>query len=323
MRRLLRARARARDHYWQRLRDDCEHARTCRHHQHYTPEPAANVVGVGVGEKVTERRRTGRACVTVLVAKKFPKSRVKRRDCVPKTIDGRPTDVVEVGYPVAKAWKRRRRLRPVQPGGSVSPDYDYYMAGTFGLVVTDRKRTRRFILSNNHVLADENRVAIGTRILQPGSLDSGGDPDRVARLETFVPLRFDNGRNWMDAALARLYQGVKVDRAILGIGVPRSAGEPRRNARVRKSGRTTGVTEGTIRETKVDVFDMEFEQGFVRMDDVIAIQGKGGPFSLAGDSGSAIVDSRDRVVGLLFGGSDARDYAIPIRRILRRFRVRL
>ena len=92
---------------------------------------------------------------------------------------------------------------------------------------------------------------------------------------------------------------------------------------VRKSGRTTGLTEGIIRATRFDLWHMQFDQGPVRVDDVLTIEGIGGQFSKSGDSGSAIVNDDDRVVGLLFGGYGNIDYAVPIGRILRRFGVRI
>lgn len=45
------------------------------------------------------------------------------------------------------------------------------MAGTFGAVVT--KAGKRFILSNNHVLAENGLISLGAPIFQPGLLDGG------------------------------------------------------------------------------------------------------------------------------------------------------
>jgi S1-C subfamily serine protease len=321
---LLRAKIAARNHYAALAAREHQQARDCWLDHRHTPAAALNVVGVGIGEKRSKGRYTGRACVTVYVAKKYAKSRVKQRDFVPQRISGVPTDVVGVGYPEAKSLpKRRRKVRPAQPGTSVGPwDYDWSMVGTFGVIVTDRAN-RNYILSNNHVLADENNVALGARISQPGPLDDEDGPNAIGRLSEFVPLRFGNARNWMDAAVARLYATVRFEKAIMGIGAPQSAGRARRNMRVRKYGRTTGLTEGIVRLTRFDLWHMQFDQGPVRIDDVLTIQGVGGPFSQAGDSGSAIVSDDNRVVGLLFGGYGNTDYAVPIQRILRRFQVRI
>jgi len=45
------------------------------------------------------------------------------------------------------------------------------MAGTFGALVTDAAGA--YILSNNHVLADEGQLPIGSPIFQPASFISG------------------------------------------------------------------------------------------------------------------------------------------------------
>lgn len=127
----------------------------------------------------------------------------------------------------------------------------------------------------------------------------------------------------MDAAIAEFTNAAQVNRSILGIGVPTGAGTPSLGLLVRKSGRTTGLTEGIVRVVHFDVFGVQYDQGLVRVDDVIVIEGIAGPFSRSGDSGSAIVDPRGRIVALLFAGSPQVTFAIPIRRVLRRLRVRI
>ena len=293
--------------------------RVRRHH----PDPGVNLVGVGIGEKVTAGGRTGVLCVKVLVARKFPTGRIDRSDRIPASVDGIPTDVEAVGYPRKFAIDNLLRQRPVLGGVSGSPSLKaagYRFAGTLGVVLVGQAS---YILSNNHVLADENRLAVGATIVQPATLDGGTDADRVARLAAFVPLKFGNARNWMDAAAARFDAGVSVSPTILGIGPLTGAGDPSLNLLVRKAGRTTGLTEGIVRVVRFDVFDVQYDQGMVRVDDVMVIENTAGPFSRPGDSGSAIVDTQGRVIGLLFAGSDLVTFAIPIRRILRRFKLRV
>lgn len=304
-----------------------------RHH----PDPGVNLVGVGIGEKVTSGARTGLLCVKVLVARKYPKGQIRPGDRIPASVDGIPTDIEAVGYPRKFAIANRRRQRPVPGGVSGSPSLDaagYRFAGTLGVMLGGRPhpeprgRTSRdsgplYVLSNNHVLADENRITIDAPVVQPATLDGGRDRDRVARLTDFVPLKFGNKRNWMDAAIATFDGGVGVSRTILGIGPLTGSGSPSLNLLVRKAGRTTGMTEGIVRIIRFDVFDVQYDQGMVRVDDVMVIENTDGPFSRPGDSGSAIVDTQGHVIGLLFAGSDVVTFAIPIRRILRRFRLRV
>ena len=127
----------------------------------------------------------------------------------------------------------------------------------------------------------------------------------------------------MDAALAEFDRPASAGRSILGIGPPTGGASPALGLLVRKAGRTTGLTEGIVRVVNFDVFNVQYTQGMVRVDDVVVIEGTAGSFSKQGDSGSAIVDPQGRVVALLFAGSPQVTYAIPIPRVLRRLGVRI
>ncbi len=293
----------------------------------FHPVPDVNLVGLGIGEKVTAKKRTGEMCVKILVAKKFPKGKIRSADLIPAEIDGIPTDIEGVGYPTKFVIHQRKKHRPVPGGVSVGLDLTavgFRFAGTLGVMVADKNNSQRlYALSNNHVLANENRVNTGAGVVQPGTLDGGKNSDRIARVSRYVPLKFDNRRNWMDAAIAEFDKPEQVDRSILEIGAPTGIANPSLGLLVRKSGRTTGLTEGIVRIVNFDVFDVEYDQGFVRVDGVIVIEGIDSPFSKPGDSGSAIVDSKGRVAALLFAGSEKVTFAIPIRRVLRRLGVRI
>jgi hypothetical protein len=86
----------------------------------------------------------------------------------------------------AKPWYRSKQ-RPLLIGSSTGfLASGFIMAGTLGCFVRSGSSTALYILSNNHVLADENRYPKGGSIVQPGALD-GGSPtaDRVAKLTRF------------------------------------------------------------------------------------------------------------------------------------------
>lgn len=70
-------------------------------------------------------------------------------------------------------WTQSRH-RPLLMGCSTSPSTVGY-AGTLGFFVRDIKEGNVGFVSNNHVLADVNRLSLGTPIMQPGALD-GGNP---------------------------------------------------------------------------------------------------------------------------------------------------
>lgn len=322
---VISAKARLRDRLIPSVEKKIPRALALRKAKRFQAEPGVNLVGVGIGEKVTSGERTGELCIKVLVAKKYPKGKIRPGDRIPASIAGIPTDIEAVGYPRKFIIENRQRHRPVPGGVSGSPSLQaagYSFAGTLGAVVASRTSPQKlYALSNNHVLADENRVASVASIVQPATLDGDRNADHVAELSSYVPLKFDNKRNWMDAAIAE-FDG-NASKTIFGIGPLTGAGTPSLNLLVRKSGRTTGLTEGVVRIVRFDVFDVEYDQGMVRIDDIMVIENVDGPFSKPGDSGSAIVDAQGRVIGLLFGGSDVVTFAIPIRRVLRRFKVRV
>lgn len=224
----------------------------------------------------------------------------------------------------------RQQHRPLIVGASVG--HVAITAGTLGAFVTTGGGGLS-ILSNNHVLADENRAEIGDAVIQPADLDDGADPgDVVARLTDYVPIAAA-GVNRVDAAVAALVEGVDIDLdgalGVLGDGVV----EPQDADRVEKLGRTTGHTAGRVSAFNVRSVIVEYDiSSTVRFDGQIEIQTEdASEFSLGGDSGSLIVSESDRVpVGLLFAGSDqggddrgAVTYANPIGEVLAALNVEL
>ena len=164
------------------------------------------------------------------------------------------------------------------------------------------------ILSNNHVLADENRGKVGDAIVQPGRHDGGGPPaDVVGQLGRFVRLR-RAGVNHVDCAVAALGDGTKLNHTKLGdlgklLGLAAELVEE--NVAVSKVGRATGTTQGRVTAFELDNLVVRFDIGELRFDNQIEIEGAGdSPFSDGGDSGSLIVDPECRAVELLFAGGD-------------------
>src|SRR6185369_1720345 len=285
-----------------------------------SPAPETNVVGLGLGEKISQGRSTGIPAVKVLVRIKYPESQIPKGFLLPKSVQGMPVDVEEVGTfraahkqplkPQAKITDPRVRLRPAHPGSSVGfrdPSNAFTMAGTFGLLV--KKNGKTFILSNNHVLADEGRLHAGDPIFQPGLLDHGNPAtDQIASLSEFVALK-PGTANIVDAAIAEVIPGMTV-RDILLIGAPQGIAKAALDMVVHKFGRTTSYTAGRITSLETDV-NVEYDTGTFMFSDQVLIQGNNGSqFSAAGDSGSAIVDrTSGKVVGLLFAGSNTHTMA--------------
>jgi hypothetical protein len=309
-----------------------------------------NVVGVGLGYKVSEGVETGELSLVVSVTHKVDPSALAAEDLVPRALDGVKTDVVETGVIRAFQLGPRERWRPVVPPG-VSLGHYRITAGTFGCLV--RRGGEVFILSNNHVLADVNHGQQGDAVLQPGPADGGKAGDRIATLADYVPLDFGTapaecaiaewsarllnavagafgsshqlqavkqtgGINRVDAALAHPLSPDLVDNEILDIGVPTGVGTATLGTAVQKTGRTTGYTQGII--TQIDATLRVDYEGSAAL---FTGQLVAGPMSQPGDSGSAVLDMDGRVAGLLFAGSDAATIINPIDEVLSALNVEL
>jgi hypothetical protein len=226
----------------------------------------------------------------------------------------------------------QKRTRPLKPGLSIG--HYRVTAGTLGAFVRDRKTGQTQILSNNHVLANENRARRGDPVLQPGAFDGGTrDADRVGAYTRAVRLRKDVP-NHVDAAVAALDDDIAFRaRTLTGLHHLTGLGaEPLDDdAVVGKVGRTTGATRGRVLTFELDYLIVKFDIGYLRFDGQVEIEGEGNdPFSLGGDSGSLIVDPDGGAVALLFAGSDqggsngqGLTYATPIRKVLDALKVDL
>jgi hypothetical protein len=292
-----------------------------------------HVVATGVGYKVTQGKRTTDLCIVCSVTEKLAAAQLASADQIPPRIAGVPTDVVQTGR-IRALQSRVGRHRPA-PGG-VSIGHRDITAGTLGCLA--KKEGGLFILSNNHVLANSNDARRGDPILQPGPVDGGQLPaDHIADLEDFVAIRFRQPEppsdcataraviaslnaicrmidsktryqsvtlqvddNFVDAAIARPLSPDDLTDQILEIGGIEGVSAAELGTPLTKSGRTTGLTDGEVLQTDVTV-DVDYGGGRTArfVDQLLA-----GAMSQGGDSGSAVLDDENRLVGLLFAGSD-------------------
>lgn len=242
-------------------------------------------------------------------------------------------DVRYVGRIVKRAlpWYRRRN-RPLRMGSSIG--HYRVTAGTLGCFVRSRADGRSLILSNNHVLANEDHGRPGDAILQPGAYDRGRRPaDVVGALFRAVRLK-PRGSNRLDCAVATIRDRLRYDgTGLRGLGRLSGPGGSvsAEGVRLAKVGRTTGATRGVVTAFELDNLVVGYDIGDLRFDGQIEIEGVGhGPFSDGGDSGSLVVDGDLRGVALLFAGSDhggANDqgltYANPLGGVLDALKVDL
>jgi hypothetical protein len=290
-----------------------------------------HVIATGVGYKMVAGARTDTPSIICSVEKKLPTTLLSTDDLVPATLNGIPTDVIEIGK-IRALQVPTDRFRPT-PGG-ISIGHKDITTGTLGCWV--RRNGQWMILSNNHVLANSNDATIGDAILQPGPTDGGKNPqDQIATLENFVPIQFTGrpsdsqtasrvtallnsiarligsnsrlqavqahvGDNLVDAAIARPLQEEDVLPEILNIGSIQGMTTAELGMAIKKMGRTTGFTEGQIQQVDVSV-NVQYGGGRIgRFTDQLMA----GPMSQGGDSGSAVLDDQNRLLGLLFAGSE-------------------
>ena len=182
--------------------------------------------------------------------------------------------------------------------------------GTFGCLVR-RKGDKKglYILSNSHILANQGVASVGDVIIQPGRADGGKAPkDVIAKLNDWVPFQFTPSTfpNLVDAAIAKVKAPKLVTSAIRLIGVPKGVSKVvRRGMRVQKTGRSTDYTQGIIRDVNYRLA-LRYKKpgggtGRVGLKDQILCT----RYTAPGDSGSAVLNMRKKVVGLHFAGSSS------------------
>lgn len=297
-----------------------------------------NISAVGIGYKNADRGNRDAVCLVVGVTHKLPLNALREADRIPSAILGVMTDVVETG--AFTAWGAQvQRLRPARPGLSIGLAGEP-SAGTFGCLV--QRDGRRFVLSNNHVIGKSNQAPLGSVVVQPAVLDGGGRDDRIGRLAEFIPIAFEGdpapkpagqrtraaratgrpvnapGRNRVDCALVAPDNEALIAPEVLGIGAPQGAGLPGLGTRVQKSGRTSGCTRGEIVQVDVSV-----KVDFAGRTAVFVDQAMAGAMSADGDSGSAVLNMQEQVVGLLFAGSATYTLINPIQFVLSALRAEL
>ena len=191
-------------------------------------------------------------------------------------------------------------------------------SGTLGALVT--AGGVNYILSNNHVLARSDQASAGEDISQPGRIDNNCQTPPIVADFTTAPALGSN----VDAAIAQLRSGaMNSTGSIQDIGTISSVV---RNASiglaVAKSGRTTGLTAGSIGAINANI-NVQYQSGcgsgkkfVVSYTNQVVINST--TFSAGGDSGSLIVsdDSCHQPVALLFAGSSSATIANPIGEVL-------
>jgi len=117
--------------------------------------------------------------------------------------------------------------------------------------------------------------------------------------------------NLVDAAVAKPINNEIISNETMEIGVVSGTVQADIGMKVKKSGRTTGLTTGEIH-----TLDATISVGYGTNTAVFEQQILSGDMSDPGDSGSLIVDENNRAVGLLFAGSTTVTVINPIDAVL-------
>lgn len=222
---------------------------------------------------------------------------------------------------------RVRTLQFGSSGGNVNDQTRRFCcSGTLGSLVQDSNSTQ-YILSNNHVMGLSGRASAGDDISQPGLIDSNCQVSTVVADFSVAPPLSSN----VDAAIAQLRPGqMDSTGSILDIGTISSVVRaPAVGLGVKKSGRTTGFTTGSITSINTTVsvrYPRNCGSGggstFTFTNQVV-VGGSG--FSAGGDSGSLIVTNNScaQPVALLFAGSSTSTIGNPAGQVLTRLSTSL
>jgi hypothetical protein len=231
---------------------------------------------------------------------------------IPGTVDGVQTEVRVVGDVTPYA----RGGGGLTCGTSTGNDLEC-AAGTIGAVVL--KGSTKYLLSCNHVYARENAASIGEREDAPGRYD--GKPrcsqtPQCGTLAQFVNISF-SGNNTIDCAIAQMSTSNPTSVVQSGgYTASSTVASPSVGLAVKKSGRTSGLTTGTIQAINVTI-QVGYTAGVATFTGQIMTPGS---FIRSGDSGSLMVtQSGNNPVGLCFAGGSGGAFANPIGPVLQAF----
>lgn len=249
------------------------------------------------------------------VTKKLPLDQLKKKDIVPKTVNGLKTDVVEKGK--ISYYQRHRPLI-----GGISCIESNFGAGTLGCIVRDALDGALVGLTCNHCAGtyfDINytwpvygNTALSHIEMRQPSFNDGGTTsvDTIGAPKRAVATQFgEDGENYVDAAIINLpVNQMKTD--ILGINrgpfpFLLESFDYAPGTIVYKMGRTSGLTEGVISALDAAVLVTNSDGDEAYYYDQILIESTEA-FGLGGDSGSVILTYTLgiwKIIGLLYGGN--------------------
>lgn len=252
-------------------------------------------------------------------------------------------DTPAVGFGMEPSTRRRNRYTC---GSSISVA-NRRSAGTMGCLVR-KDNGELYGLTNNHITGGCNNTRLGMPIAAPGIKDVSAGSEAVFSIGSHfatIPMMLgdpdavDHATN-TDAAIFRITDERKVSSMQRGFfDTPTEftnfTADPENGTRVKKVGRTTGLTHGYIESRQVGPFPLTYDittyhgpsesvrfSGRVYFEPVFVVRGTTGIFSDRGDSGALVVtdiDGGEQAVGIVFAGDSLENlsYILPIEPIMK------
>lgn len=282
------------------------------------------VTGIDVGFKEVGGRTTDQLAIRVHVARKL--ARVSAAQRVPAEIDGIVTDVLERNYEPqilsqaidVSAQADTTHYATLQGGISMGPSRAIggsIFAGTLGAIVIDQATNKHAALTNFHVACVDSTWSVGDRMVQPSRIDTGVVPG-----DEFGALLRATLSGAVDGAVVSIDEAKSSACTVAEIGQVRGTKAATLGMSVRKRGRTTGLTYGSVDGVSATV-NVDYGDGIgaKTLTNQVSIKTdttKNPVFSDHGDSGSVIVDDDGYVVALLFAGAGTGTVGNPIASVL-------
>lgn len=303
------------------------------------------VHSVGIGGRMRGGQPTGELVVKVFVTRKQPLDELAPAARVPPEIEGLPTDVEEcppfedkVGVPAKPPFPDpsqgylygdRDRERPVK-GGTHIEAKDSGSAGTLGFLARVPADTKRIMaVTNHHVVFNEAAAKLGTLVGQAEATDSCTKCCK-GLIGNCVASHYDAD---VDAALIQLDAELEWVAEIKEIGFIRGRFDLTTTEaasqlyQIRMRGRTQGLVGGTLKSinTSGTAGARSYTNGIVIKPNPDASLTSKLYFGDFGDSGAALVNDHNEIVGLytsgpITGAEEGFGKGFPIKDLIDKFK---
>jgi len=194
-----------------------------------------------------------------------------------------------------------RGFRPYLAMGESGAHYALAKTGGFGTVggfAADLQSSLLLAVSNNHVFANDNNANANDPLVCAAGPFGG--------LVRYHPLQMLPAVNDLDGVVGWISEAHRMTAP-----VPVNGTRPAtRGLRVKKFGAASGYTTGVVAATAMTASIPYDKLGNLNFRRCLRIEGNQGPFSVPGDSGSLVLDSRNAVVGIIFAGDETSGYSL-------------